>query len=455
MQSDKLLLLIISTLSICISVSCSTQKNIASPSPVIQPLNDSLLKHAHTGIYVYEPATGKAVIDYQSDKYFTPASNTKIITCYAAMKYLGDSLIGATWIDLDSAIVLFPQGDPSFLHPDFPGQAIVDFIKEQQKPVYVSDVFWKTSALGSGWSWDDYSEDYMPERSAFPVYGNVIRWHQAVSKKENPLTVTDTIDRFIYSDPEINWPVEFGRPEPKGSFHVEREWRSNAFTITEGGNKESYRDVPFITHGILTALELLQDSVHKPVHVFSKEIITIGENIFPEPILSVKKDSLLKPMMHRSDNFFAEQLLLMISLYRIGKMDEAAAIGKILNDDLKAFPQKPTWTDGSGLSRFNLFSPQDFVWILSKMKNEFGIERIRELFPTAGDGTLRLYAPALKNKLYAKTGSLTGVLSLSGFLQTASGKELVFSILINNHRQSAASIRNAINEMLLKLYNSY
>ncbi|WP_336515231.1 D-alanyl-D-alanine carboxypeptidase/D-alanyl-D-alanine-endopeptidase [Pollutibacter soli] len=453
MQSEKLLLCIISAFSVCISVSCSTQKNVASP--VIKRLNDSLLKYAHTGIYVYEPAAGKVVIDYQSDKYFTPASNTKIITCYAAMKYLGDSLIGATWIDLDTAIVIYPQGDPSFLHPDFSGQAIVDFIKEQQKPVYISDIFWKTTALGSGWSWDDYSEDYMPERSAFPVYGNVIRWHQAVSKKENPLSVADSIDRFIYSDPEINWPVEFGRPEPKGKFQVERDWRTNAFTINEGGNTETYKDVPFITHGIHTALELLQDSVHKPVHVFTKEIITIGENLFPVPILSVKRDSLLKPMMHRSDNFFAEQLLLMISLYRIGNMNESVAISSMLKNDLKDFPQKPTWADGSGLSRFNLFSPQDFVWILSKMKNEFGMERIRGLFPTAGEGTLRYYDRALKNKLFAKTGSLTGVLSLSGYLQTASGKELVFSVLINNHRQTAASIRTTINEMLLNLYNSY
>ncbi|MDB5205556.1 MAG: hypothetical protein JWR72_631, partial [Flavisolibacter sp.] len=57
-------------------------------------LDDEALKTAHVGISIYEPATGKYLYNYQGDKYFVPASNIKIPTCYAAMKYLGDSLVG-------------------------------------------------------------------------------------------------------------------------------------------------------------------------------------------------------------------------------------------------------------------------------------------------------------------------------------------------------------------------
>ncbi|MBD0284156.1 MAG: D-alanyl-D-alanine carboxypeptidase, partial [Flavisolibacter sp.] len=57
-------------------------------------LNDAALRTAHVGISIYEQATGKWWYNYQGDKYFVPASNTKIPTCYAAMKYLGDSLVG-------------------------------------------------------------------------------------------------------------------------------------------------------------------------------------------------------------------------------------------------------------------------------------------------------------------------------------------------------------------------
>ena len=52
------------------------------------------LKGAHIGISIYDPAEKKYLFNYEGDKYFTPASNTKLITCYAAMKYLGDSLVG-------------------------------------------------------------------------------------------------------------------------------------------------------------------------------------------------------------------------------------------------------------------------------------------------------------------------------------------------------------------------
>src|SRR6476661_3184803 len=73
--------------------SCSLQKQISkSVSPFI--LNDSSLKTAHVGISIYEPAANKYWFNYQGEHYFTPASNTKIPTCYAAMKYLGDSLVG-------------------------------------------------------------------------------------------------------------------------------------------------------------------------------------------------------------------------------------------------------------------------------------------------------------------------------------------------------------------------
>ena len=435
--------------------SCSSTKLSKSVSRI--PLaDDSLLLNAHTGILVFDPASGKKIFSHQEAKYFVPASNTKIVTCYVAMKYLGDSLKGLTWVDADTAIIIFPTGDPTFLHPDFIGQQVVNFLKTQQKPIYLSSGTWDSKPYGKGWNWDDYADDYMPERSAFPVYGNVIRWHQAISKKENPQTTSDTIDRFIYSDPEINWPVEFGKPNSQGSFNVSRDQFSNSYTINEGGIKEIYSDVPFITNGDATALELLKDTVHREIKILpeaQKTYNTTGRVV--HSINSVHVDSMLKSMMYNSDNFFAEQSLLMVSQQQSGKMNETELIRRTLSSDLSGFPQPPSWVDGSGLSRFNLFSPEDMVWILNKMKNEFGVARINSVFPTAGIGTLKLYSPALKNKLFAKTGSLTGVTALSGYLNTASGKTLIFSFLINNHRQSAAAIRKKIDEFLVDLYNKY
>src|SRR5215831_4753697 len=76
-----------------ILVGCSVSKQISKSAQQLV-IKDSSLLAAHVGISIYEPSSGKYWYNYQGDKYFVPASNTKLPTCYAAMKYLGDSLVG-------------------------------------------------------------------------------------------------------------------------------------------------------------------------------------------------------------------------------------------------------------------------------------------------------------------------------------------------------------------------
>ena len=139
----------------------------------------------------------------------------------------------------------------------------------------------------------------------------------------------------------------------------------------------------------------------------------------------------------------------------LGVMNDEKVIDTILKTDFKDLPQKPRWADGSGLSRYNLFTPQDFVSILNKMKNEFGIERIKDIFPTGGEGTLTNYYIADSNYIYAKTGTLSGVVAISGFLYTKKGKELIFSVLINNHQASGTEVRRAVEKFLQGVRNKY
>jgi D-alanyl-D-alanine carboxypeptidase/D-alanyl-D-alanine-endopeptidase (penicillin-binding protein 4) len=153
-------------------------------------------------------------------------------------------------------------------------------------------------------------------------------------------------------------------------------------------------------------------------------------------------------MMHRSDNFFAEQSLLMVSNEVLSVMNDAKIIDTLLKTDLKDLPQKPRWVDGSGLSRYNLFTPQDFVFILNKMRTEFGMNRIKEIFPTGNEGTLTNYYKAENGHLFAKTGTLSGVVAISGFLYTKKNKLLIFSVLVNNHQASATAVRRAVEKFV-------
>jgi D-alanyl-D-alanine carboxypeptidase/D-alanyl-D-alanine-endopeptidase (penicillin-binding protein 4) len=431
--------------------SCTIQKQINKAADK-NIFHTPALETAHIGISIFDPAENKYLYNYQGDKYFVPASNTKLFSLYAGMKYLGDSLIGIRYIERDTDILILPSGDPTLLHPDFIKQPVIDFLKKKTGNLYITSSNWKEEALGAGWSWDDYNGDYMVERSSLPVYGNVIRWVQESQKQEKQDQQFDP-SPSIYSIPEVDWKVHFNTDTTSKRFYIKRNKNENVFEITQGNEKFKTQDVPFITNGLSSAITLLKDTIGKEMAPI-KGVLTSGSRL-QTIIHSQPADSLFRPMMYRSDNFFAEQTLLMVSNERLGVMNDDQVIDTLLKTDLKNLPQKPNWADGSGLSRFNLFTPQDFIWVLNAMKNEFGMERMKRILPTGGAGTLGRYYKQDSGYIFAKTGSLTGVICLSGYLITQKNRLLIFSVLVNNHNGSTSQIRGATEKFIESIRRDY
>ncbi|MFY7964030.1 MAG: D-alanyl-D-alanine carboxypeptidase/D-alanyl-D-alanine endopeptidase [Chitinophagaceae bacterium] len=397
-------------------------------------LNDSALKSAHIGICVYSPATKSFIQNYQGDKYFIPASNIKIATCYAAMKYLGDSIIGIKFKEDDENIYIQAAGDPTFLHKDFPVQKVFDLLNASSKKIILSDSKFTAKPLGKGWSWDDYQEPYMAERSAFPVNGNVVKFYY---NENGYKTIPQYFEKFFSS--------QFQASDGNMKFSISRNYGNNSFFFDINPGKKEEDEITFNTsQSVNPTTAILEDILHKKVEKVAYRNLT-------KKIYSQATDSLLKYMMWNSDNLFAEQALLMVSNEKLGLMNDEKVIDTLLKSDFKNLPQKPRWVDGCGLSRYNLFTPQDFVFILNKMSDEFGISRIKNIFPTANAGTLKGYYKGLEGKLFAKTGSLSNNLSLSGFITTKSGKELVFSIIVNNHQSIPTQVRLAIEKYITQL----
>ncbi len=430
---------------------CSLQKKIDA-SAKENLINAPELKSAHIGICIYEPAGNKYWYNYQSDKFFIPASNTKIFSCYAGMKYLGDSLPGLRYAENDKDVFIQATGDPSLLHPDYPNQPVIQFLQQKTtKNIRIVDNDWQDNAWGMGWAWDDYSDDYMAERSPLPVYGNTIKFVQTQTA-ETIEELASKPQTTIYTQPEINWKLNFNADTGIAHFSVKRNLHENIFTITEGKEKQVEVFIPFATNGLASALELLKDTI-------GKEIIPSAQFPIPAPQFNVIKsqptDAILRPMMHRSDNFFAEQTLLMVSNQLLHTMNDEKIIDTLLKTDLKDLPQKPNWVDGSGLSRYNMFTPLDLVWILTKMKNEFPWKRITTIFPTGNTGTLTNYYTADSSYIYAKTGSLSGVIALSGYLLTKKNRQLIFSVLVNNHQTTGRAARRAVEKYLQSIRDNY
>ena len=433
--------------------SCSIQQKLASSADVFF-LKESSMSSSHIGIAVFDPVQNKNIFSHQADKLFVPASNTKIVTCYAAMKYLPTKLPAAYLTENENAVLITPTGDPSFLHPDFNGHPLFEKLKSIDKPLYIQQDNWKSAALAGGWSWEDYSDEFMTERSAFPVYGNQIHWYQEKSKKENPTYPGDTVDVFIYSNPEVDWPVNFTSIK-KNKFEVTRDQYQNAFTLFEGSQASAKTSIPYITNGIETGINLLKDSLGKTITIADELIIKKFSSLKKDTIFSQSTDSLLKIMMHRSDNFYADQSLIMVSQQRFQQLDESAIIKEMLSNDLSGFPQQPHWVDGSGLSRYNLFSPDDMIYVLNKMRMEQPWERIKTIFPTVGTGTLTRFESKNGKFIYAKTGSMGGVMNLSGYVYTEKKKWLIFSIMINNTQTPFSTIRKQMNGFLERVAEVY
>ena len=429
---NLLKLLFIAVATVMILSACSVrqaQKTLLSSEGV---------KGAHVGIAIYNDTKGQWLSKYQSDHYFTPASNVKILATYLGLQFLGDSLPGWKMAENADTLFLMPLGDPSFMHPEFKYQPVVDIIKNTNKQVVIvgnnQDQF---EIFGSGWSWADYAEDYQPERSRMPIYGNVVHFYQSNKKLE-------AIKPFYFFK-DI---VDLGKVEEK---NWSRSRTGNRFFTTKENNKSKYFQVPFSQEDMpmVKALELLNDTLGKKIS-FQKQS-TLPATSY-KTIKTVATDSLLKIMMLRSDNFYADQIVLMASEQLFGKMDDAALLDSTKKLFFADLPQKMRWADGSGLSRYNLNTPENYIAILQQMQAKFGEARVKNIFEKGGEGTISAYYKNFPGTMYAKTGTLGGQVALSGFIYTPKQQKLYFSVLVANHMSpSSTQVRRAVETYLTKV----
>lgn len=435
------------SLLLCVASSCSTGKQLSREARRTL-LADTAISKGFIGISIYDPVKEKYLYNYNADKYFIPASNTKLFTLYAGMKYLGDSLTGIRYYDMsDSDVVVLPAGDPTFLDPEFSDQPVTGFLKNVRGKIFLSLTKNKFEKYGPGWAWNDYGDDYMVERSALPVYGNVT----TIFFKDDTLQFIPARHHQILMDDRL--PVDQVRNKAFLPFH--RKNLPEKFSIIRSSpDDNSFRLIPSSAAFTTTQLPLkldnnnlvaaLRAAINKTVTLVS----TNSSTATLHTIHSQPSDTLFKRMMHRSDNFFAEQTLLMASDARLGYMSDADMIDTLLKHDLADMPRRPVWVDGSGLSRYNLFTPQDMIYILLKMKKEFGLARMEHILPTGGEGTLKNYFIKDAGAVYAKTGTLSNNCALSGYIITKKNKLLLFSIIANHYHTGAAPVRRAVEKFV-------
>ena len=405
--------------------SCSITKKIER-----QIIEESEVNNYFRGFVVYNTKTQKEIINYNGAKYFTPASNTKLFTFYTALRTFKDSVTGFEYELLKDSLIIKGSADPSFLY-GFKDNRSLEFLKNASQGVYLIDKNIEESVYGAGWSWDDYVYSYMPEKSIFPIYGNLLE----VSKSKDSIEVKPYFfNKYITVSDQLT---------------LRRDKEENRFYFNRSEEIEELK-IPFKTSVQLFA-DLLSDEIGSKV-----TLIPDKDSYNLKKFKSVNYDSLYVRMLEESDNFIAEQLMLQVgnkvdSVYSVRR-----AISYSLDNYLKEIPQKPRWVDGSGLSRYNLFTPESLVFLLKKMHREIPEEKLLSYFAIGGkSGTLKNYYKNEKPYIYAKSGTLSNNYNLSGYLKTKKGTILIFSYM-NNHYQGSSVVRKReMEKFFLQLYEKY
>lgn len=433
---------ILTILSLFFLINCFSQRHITHSldRPLIKIWEElDLASNHHIGLAIYDVKRGKYIFEHQSGHLFTPASNTKLLTMFAALVSIGDSIPAAYFQQNRDTLIVWGGGDPGNKYPDIKKESsLVNFLKSTDKTIVFSNHHFQTERFGNGWAWDDYTNSFQPERTAFPIYGNRV-W---VERFGDSIAVTPSYWNLVLNTEKSN---------------AEKLLRD------ETGTRYVYRYNPKMAQFKLsTAASLYQNDIRFIWQEETGKSIVFQNKTFPitgNLITGTPRDTMLKLMMHESDNFVAEQLLLASSLKRMGVMDEELFIEELLRTDLKEIQDSVAWVDASGLSRYNLFSPRSLVLILEKIIELKGIEYVKSILPSGGvNGTLSNMFKGGKDGpyIFAKTGALRNVFCLTGILVTRSNKVLLFSWMNNNFQNSDRSkVIADMERFLLSIRDNY
>ncbi len=395
-----------------------------------------------TGFALFDPERKRLIYHYNGEKYFTPASNTKLFTLYTAMHILGDSIPACKYRIVGDTLLIQGLGDPTFLHPDFDNQRIMEFLTHNGTPIGYCAMQVDDNPYGPGWAWDDYNTGYQRSRSELPVYGNVIHFE------------IDTITYTWRTNPVLrqSFLQDFSTDSTVVLKEIKREIDKNYFYLPPW-NKQLFSedDIPFIPQSRFV-WDLLSDTLHKEVYKGNYLQESVWNVFYSHPV-----DTVYRKMMQESDNFIAEQLLWMSAAQKFDTLGSTKIIPYVLDSLLAKIPQRPRWVDGSGLSRYNLMTPLSLIYILNELYEEIELERLLSIFPAGGkSGTIEnWYAGDTKPYVFAKTGTLSNNHNLSGYLRTSSGKLLVFSIMHNHYTIPVSEVKKEMEQMLRKLYNKF
>ncbi len=428
---------------------------------------------ASWGIAVASLDSGRMLYTHRADKLLQPASTAKLFTAALSLASLGPDYHMSTRLlsrgrvhngRLDGHLVLYGMGDPTLgtdSSADWAAQLASQLaargIRRVHGDLIADDSYFSGSPFGTGWEADDLQSWFAVPSSALSVDENIVdvtvspgaSAGQPASLTLAPVNgipklfgqITTTLPRAssdinLYRAPGSDSLYVFGTvPAQSSPAHFRLAMTDPAL---QAGRqlRQALASRGILISGTVRALHWPQDDSALLAHAD-----TLGEVLSP-PLLDI-----LKRGLKRSQNLYLQNLLLSVGVH-----EQAAAVSadptftdtesyairalRRLLTQIGIAPDASRFAEGTGLSRRDLVTPDAILHLLGYLAGQPYATQLREALPLAGvDGTLvhRMRDSAAAGNVQAKTGSMTYVHSLAGYVTAASGQRLAFAIMLNNY----------------------
>lgn len=464
-----------------------------APAPVValrttldSIFRDTAFAYAHWGVVVQSPRTGETLFRQNAEKMFVPASNMKLVTAAAALQALGPDYryrteVAATGPIRDGVLggdlVVRGSGDPSISARFHGGDARAVFRtwadslrvrgvrRIAGRVIGVDDVF-DDVPYGRGWAWDDLDAAYSAPISGLSFNDNMVRVRVQPGRQAGTAATVSVEPEVGYLRPTGQ--VQTAAAGTRSNISVTRDLAAPAVVATgtiaaDTSSIEETLAVPDPTQFFVAALRetLRQAGIEVTgAAVDADRLVEAGEALAPAAPLFAHRSppmrEILPHFMKPSQNQIGE--ILLKTLGRERRDAGSYPAGRAVVDSLVRVwglnPRQLSMADGSGLSRYNLVAPDLLLGLLRYMAGSPHFDVWYASLPVAGvDGTLasRLRGTPAERNVHAKTGTLSGVRALSGYVTTADGERLLFSTIVNHHTLSARDADRLVDAMLVRL----
>ena len=421
-------------------------------------VNDKFFESCLISIQVEDLTSNKTLYTKNEKVLLRPASNMKVLTSASALLFLGADYEFTTNLFYDGIVsndTLFGNiyivggCDPDFITSDL--YYFVDALKSLNISVIYGNLFGDVSFKdslywGKGWMWDDDPSSDAPYLSALNLNDNCVE------------VSYDGVNDSIIVSPNTKY-INVVRIENEEKLSIDRNWfnRKNEIIVRgENDNKKYYAKVNILNpaeYFLNVFSEVLDSNNVNLIGDIKLKSITGAANL----LYSYKRkfSDVIGNLNKTSDNLSAEMTLYALSEKYYGRPANADSGINLINnliDSAGLNPEDYRLVDGSGVSHYNVVSAELFVKVLKYFYDKYPELYIilYNSFPVAGvDGTLeyRMRKSAAWNNVHAKTGTLTGVSTLSGYLTTKKNHLLAFSIFMQNYVGSSSKAKNFQDEI--------